>query len=350
MKKQSGLLTLRGTKRVRRGLMFLALFLVIAITPAIIIGATRGAKASSEDVTFDFELVIDGGVGPNSSILGHVIAEYINETNIGGGVTLNDVEYVLLAEGSDVHLLINVGNGYIITWIESLTDGVESKYSINSQTYELQANSTDVEAFADGGIHTIIIHTSSASAINITAGFNGSRGANASIGGTLGLSQSWPTAGATSVSAVKSVSNGAMGTIVFNAGDGSIIKSFNSLNGGSITSGAYGSQSITITFSTGIMAPFTITANVAENIPNIRRLIFVGGVEELSGFKKVDYYTPGEALPTVSYMNTTFKTLSGLFTGQTFSGWYDNPQFTGSAVLTIPTGVAGTVRYYARWV
>jgi uncharacterized repeat protein (TIGR02543 family) len=35
--------------------------------------------------------------------------------------------------------------------------------------------------------------------------------------------------------------------------------------------------------------------------------------------------------------------------GHHFRGWYDNPQFEGSAVTEIPKGTIGDIRLYARW-
>ena len=54
----------------------------------------------------------------------------------------------------------------------------------------------------------------------------------------------------------------------------------------------------------------------------------------------------GTSLP--SYVTSTFTLPTPTHPeGYTFLGWYDNPEFTGSALTTIPAGWTGTL--YARW-
>ena len=52
-------------------------------------------------------------------------------------------------------------------------------------------------------------------------------------------------------------------------------------------------------------------------------------------------YSPGMVLPT--YEDITRK-------GYMFAGWYDNAEFTGSPVYSVPAGASGDITYYAKWV
>lgn len=51
--------------------------------------------------------------------------------------------------------------------------------------------------------------------------------------------------------------------------------------------------------------------------------------------------TPGTVLPT--YENITKE-------GLTFGGWYENPDFSGERIYTIPGGASKLQKYYARWI
>ncbi len=54
-----------------------------------------------------------------------------------------------------------------------------------------------------------------------------------------------------------------------------------------------------------------------------------------------DNYNPGDALP--GYEAITRDNLI-------FAGWYDNSEFTGSPVYSVPAGASGDITYYAKWV
>ena len=61
---------------------------------------------------------------------------------------------------------------------------------------------------------------------------------------------------------------------------------------------------------------------------------------ELINSVPVDYY-PGMTLP--NYENITKGNLI-------FAGWYDNAEFTGNPVYSVPAGASGDITYYAKWV
>lgn len=58
----------------------------------------------------------------------------------------------------------------------------------------------------------------------------------------------------------------------------------------------------------------------------------------------------GENIPTYKYSDNPVLLPEVVRTGYTFDGWYDNKDFTGSAISAIPARAVGDVSYYAKWV
>ena len=63
--------------------------------------------------------------------------------------------------------------------------------------------------------------------------------------------------------------------------------------------------------------------------------------EFVDGYTAPSKYIPGMALPT--YKDITKSTLI-------FGGWYDNAEFTGTPVYSVPNSASGNLTYYAKWV
>ena len=66
---------------------------------------------------------------------------------------------------------------------------------------------------------------------------------------------------------------------------------------------------------------------------------FLWGLGELTG-SVINTYTINDeiALPGIDWSY-----------GKTFAGWYDNPEFSGSPITTIPKGSTGNKTFYAKW-
>ncbi len=58
----------------------------------------------------------------------------------------------------------------------------------------------------------------------------------------------------------------------------------------------------------------------------------------------------GQSVPSTYTSNSSTITLPSVTKeGSTFGGWYNNPNFTGGAVTTIPSGSSGNKTFYAKW-
>ena len=97
----------------------------------------------------------------------------------------------------------------------------------------------------------------------------------------------------------------------------------------------------TVTLS-GITATASVTFNGTDysdsKIPNYSITYVLNGGTNAAGNPST--YTAGTGVASLANPTRT---------GYTFSGWYDNPGFTGSAVTCIPASTMGPVTLYAKW-
>ncbi len=95
-------------------------------------------------------------------------------------------------------------------------------------------------------------------------------------------------------------------------------------------------------------------SHVPANLSNLRTITF--DLQTTLVTNKITYDTNGGTLPpdspvayTVESATITLPQPEPAYTYYAFGGWYDNSDFTGTAITTIPTGSLGNRTFHAKW-